>query len=93
MSASRGTAGGAGPTENLHANLPMLQAQAAMLVPGMRHARSLLDTAICVLEYFETQAARDASGDRVAKPSQADPGLAEEAERMVAMLSAFRHLT
>ena len=92
MSSSRGTAERTGTTESVHSNIPMLQAQAAILVPGMRHARSLLDTAISVLEYFEKDAARDASGDRVTGRSRADPGLAEAAERMVAMLSAFRRL-
>jgi hypothetical protein len=30
-----------------------LQATAAVLLPGMKHARSLLDVSIRVLEYFE----------------------------------------
>ena len=92
MSSSRGNAECAGTTESVHANIPMLRAQAAMLMPGMRHARSLLDTAICVLEYFEKDAVRDASGGRVTSQTRADPALADEAERMVAMLSAFRRL-
>lgn len=92
MSSSRGTGERAGTTENVNVNIPMLQAQAAMLMPGMRHARSLLDTAIYVLEYFEKHAARDAVGDGVSGRFRADPALAEEAERMVAMLRAFRRL-
>ena len=92
MSSARGNAECASPTESVHASIPMLQAQAAMLMPGMRHARSLLDTAICVLEYFEKDAGRDAAGERIPGRSRADPGLAEEAERLGAMLSAFRRL-
>ena len=92
MSSSRGTAEHAASAESARANIPMLQAQAAILTPGMKHARSLLDSAIRVLEYFETSAAKDAAAGKMAAHSAADPLLVEEAERMVAMLTAFRRL-
>jgi len=57
VSSSRGTAERAAPAGSVHADIPILQTQAAILTPEMRHARSLLDAAIRVLEYFETNAA------------------------------------
>jgi hypothetical protein len=51
-------------------SVPTLQATAAMLLPGMKHARSLLDVSIRVLQYFESNAARDLChrhGDHLAK--------------------------
>ena len=92
MSASLGAAEHAGPRETVRANIPMLQAQASMLMPGMRHARTLLDTAICVLEYFEGHAAADARDGAGASEFRADPLLTGAVDRMVAMLSAFRRL-
>lgn len=41
--------------------IPTLEATAAVLLPGMRHARSLLDVSIQVLDYFKSQAAKDAA--------------------------------
>lgn len=37
-------------------HIPTLQAIAATVLPGMRHARALLDVSIRVLEYFERHA-------------------------------------
>ncbi len=71
--------------------IPTLQATAATLLPGMRHARSLLDVSIRVLEYFEAHAARDAASG-TATTFQAEPNLMKEAEQVRALLSAFGRL-
>ena len=42
-------------------HIPSLHAPAAIMLPGMRHARALLDVSIRVLEYFDRHAARDAA--------------------------------
>ena len=73
-------------------SIPTLQATAAMLLPGMKHARSLLDISIRVLEYFERQAARDAATGKCAPPQMAEPNLVAEAENVKALLSAFGRL-
>jgi hypothetical protein len=66
-----------------------LQATAKVLLPGMKHARSLLDVSICVLEYFASHAAREAAGGAV---SPATRDLMKEAEQARALLSAFGRL-
>lgn len=73
-------------------SIPSLQATAAMLLPGMKHARSLLDVSIRVLEYFESHAARDVAAGSVTAPQKAEPDLVAEAENVKALLSAFGRL-
>ena len=69
-----------------------LQATAAMLLPGMKHARSLLDVSIRVLEYFESHAASDAAAGQVTTSRKLEPRLIEEAENVRALLCAFSRL-
>ena len=76
---------------NAKDNIPSLQATAAVLLPGMKHARSLLDVSIRVLEYFEAHAARDAATGTLT-PLQIDPSLIRDAAQVRAMLSAFGRL-
>ena len=77
---------------NVKDHIPTLQATAATVLPGMKQARSLLDIAIRVLEYFEKHAASDAA-NRTATPLRGvDPSLLSDAEQVKAMLSAFGKL-
>ncbi len=73
-------------------SIPTLQATAAMLLPGMRHARSLLDVSIRVLEYFESHAAHDTAVGKVTAQQKTEPNLVAEAENVKALLSAFGRL-
>jgi hypothetical protein len=43
------------------------------ILPGMKHARSLLDVSIRVLEYFESHAARDAAAGTVTASQKVEP--------------------
>ena len=72
--------------------IPTLQATAKMLLPGMRHARSLLDVSIQVLQYFEAQAAKDADLGTFTQPVDAEKKLLAEVENVKALLSAFGRL-
>ena len=63
-----------------------------MLLPGMKHARSLLDVSIRVLEYFERQASLDAAAGKLSAAQEAEPDLVAEAVQVRALLSAFRRL-
>lgn len=70
---------------------PSLQATARTLLPGMKHARSLLDVSIRVLEYFEAQAVHDAAtGTATSLP--VDPKLMRDAAEVRALLVAFGRL-
>ena len=73
-------------------SIPTLQATAAMLLPGMKHARSLLDVSIRVLEYFETHVASDAENGKLTTWKKVEPNLLKDAEQVRAMLSAFGRL-
>jgi hypothetical protein len=73
-------------------SVPTLQATAAMLLPGMKHARSLLDVSIRVLQYFESNAARDLCHRHGTILQRVEPNLIKEAEQVKAMLSAFGRL-
>jgi len=72
--------------------IPTLQATAKMLLPGMRHARSLLDVSIQVLQYFEAQAAKDVGMGTFTQPAEAEQKLLAEVENVRALLSAFGRL-
>jgi hypothetical protein len=72
-------------------HIPSLQATASALLPGMRHARSLLDVSIRVLEYFEAHAARDAANGSMT-PLRVDPALISDAAQVRSMLNAFGRL-
>ena len=78
--------------DNPQCSIPTLQATAAMLLPGMRHARSLLDVSIRVLEYFERHASLDAAAGKLTAQQEAEPGLVADAENVRALLSAFGRL-
>ena len=80
------------PKVNPKEAVPTLQATAVMLLPGMKHARSLLDVSIRVLEYFETHAARDIAAGTATALQAAEPNLVKEAEQVKALLSAFGRL-
>ena len=77
---------------NLKGQIPTLPATATMLLPGMRHARSLLDVSIRVLEYFEKQVAQDAASGTGVTKQLAEPNLVKEAEQVRALLTAFGRL-
>lgn len=72
--------------------IPALQATAAMLLPGMKHARSMLDVSIHVLQYFESRALTDSANGTLSVPLAAERTLLEEAENVKAMLTAFGRL-
>jgi hypothetical protein len=73
-------------------SIPTLQATAVMLLPGMKHARSLLDVSIRVLQYFESHAARDAAKGTATTFQGEESHLIKEAEQVRALLSAFGRL-
>jgi hypothetical protein len=73
-------------------SIPTLQATAKVLLPGMKHARSLLDVSIRVLEYFARHAAREAAGGAATPMKPATRDLMKEAEQARALLSAFGRL-
>ena len=77
---------------SVHAQIPTLAATAALLLPGMKHARSLLDVSIRVLEYFHQHAANDSASGTLTPPPKAERALVEEAEKVKALLSAFGRL-
>ena len=66
---------------------------AAVLLPGMRHARSLLDVSIQVLDYFQKQAAKDAAAGKGVAMEGVEEHLIKEAENAKALLNAFGRLT
>ncbi len=77
---------------NLPEVTPALRATAVAMLPGMKHARALLDVSIDVLEYFEKHAEEDA---RQAKATALPPPTSElqkEVDTARAMLSAFGRL-
>ena len=69
--------------------LPPIEEAAAMLLPGLRHARSLIEVAIRVLQYFEVHTK---DGVQTVVPKKPDEKLAEEVEQVKALLSAFGQL-
>ena len=73
-------------------HIPVIQATATLMLPGMRHARGLLDISIRVLEYFERHAARDAATGTATAFTPADPILRAEVANLKAMLRTFDHL-
>ena len=77
---------------SVHAQIPTLAATAAVLLPGMKHARSLIDVSIRVLEYFHQHAASDSASGTFTPPPKAEHHLVEEAEKIKALLSAFGRL-
>jgi hypothetical protein len=82
------------PNERARAiqHIPTLQATAALLLPGLKHARSLLDVSIRVLQYFESQALKDANSGKATQPPAADRTLIDEAENVKALMTAFGRL-
>ena len=77
---------------SVHTQIPTLEATAAILLPGMKHARSLIDVSIRVLEYFHQHAASDSASGTFTPPPKAERDLVEEAEKIKALLSAFGRL-
>ena len=75
-----------------HEHIPVQQAMATLLLPGLRHARSLMDVSIRVLEYFEQHAAREAITGKAVRLEPADPVLIEEAENLKVMFTTFTRL-
>ena len=73
-------------------HIPSLQATAATVLPGMRHARSLLDVSIRVLEYFEKHAASDAENHTLTPLKDIPPQLIADVTQVKAMLRAFGKL-
>lgn len=72
--------------------IPTLQATAAMMLPGKKHARSLLDVSIRVLEYFAKHAAHDAATGTAAVFPKPEQKLLDEVENVNRLLSAFGRL-
>lgn len=77
---------------NVKDQIPSLQAAATVLLPGLKHARSLLDVSIRVLEYFETHALKDAHSGTVTALPAPDRKLIEDVANVRRMLSAFGRL-
>ena len=77
---------------NAKDHIPSLKATAATVLPGMRHARSLLDVSIRVLEYFEKHAASDAENHTLTPLKDIPPQLIADAAQVKAMLRAFGKL-
>jgi hypothetical protein len=73
-------------------HIPVQQAMASLLLPGMRHARGLMDISIRVLEYLEQHAAREAITGKGVRLAPADPVLIEEAENLKVMFTTFTRL-
>ena len=57
-----------------------------MLLPGLKHARSLVEVAIRVLQYFEV---RSQDGLKTVIPKTPDEKFAEDVEQLKALLSVF----
>lgn len=72
--------------------IPMLRSTAAIMLPGLRHARGLLDVSIRVLEYFEEHATRDAATGTPTTFAPPDMILIKEVESVKAMLRSFDRL-
>jgi hypothetical protein len=77
---------------NAQESIPTLQATATVLLPGMKHARSLLEVSIRVLEYFQHHAATDAASGRPTPLPVVEPSVVRDAEQVKAMLTAFGRL-
>jgi hypothetical protein len=73
-------------------HIPTLHATAAVMLPGMKQARALLDVSIRVLEYFERHAARDVATGTSTTFTPAEPSLQKEVENVKALLAAFGRL-
>jgi len=72
-----------------HQALPPIEDAAAMPLPGLKHARSLIEVAIRVLQYFEL---RNPDGLKTVIPKTPDERLAEDVEQLKALLSVFSTL-
>jgi hypothetical protein len=77
---------------NPQEHIPTLRATAAVLLPGMKHARALLDVSIRVLEYFERHAAHDAATGTATNFKPVGPDFKKEVENAKALLAAFGRL-
>jgi hypothetical protein len=72
--------------------IPELHAMAAVMLPGLRQSRAMLEVSIRVLEYFEQHAARDAAtgvGTRFNPPPE---DIQREVETLKDWVSAFHLL-
>ena len=66
-------------------HIPALHATAAVMLPGMRQARALLDVAIRVCEYFDRHAARDVATRTFTAFTPAPKSLQIEVEKLKAL--------
>ena len=72
--------------------IPELHAMAAVMLPGMRQTRAIVDMAIRVLEYFDRHATRDVATGTFTL-SEPPPGdLQKEVQQFRSMLSVFGKL-
>jgi len=69
-----------------HQALPPIEDAAAMLLPGLKHARSLIEVAIRVLQYFEV---RNPDDLKTVIPKTPDENLFEDVEQLKPLLSVF----
>jgi hypothetical protein len=72
--------------------IPELHAMAAVMLPGMRQSRAMLEVAIRVLEYFESHAARDVATGVATRFNPPPEGIMREVETLKDWVSAFHKL-
>lgn len=73
-------------------HIPELHATAAVMLPGMKQARAILDASIRVFEYFERHATRDVATGTFTPFTPAPESLQTEVDKLKALLSAFSNL-
>ena len=73
-------------------HIPQLHTQAAIMLPGLKQARALMDVTIRTLEYFERYAARDVATGTSTVLTPPPASLMKEVDQLKAVLSAFGHL-
>ena len=69
--------------------IPALHATAAVMLPGMRQARALLDATIQVYEYFDRHATRDVHTRTFTGFTPAPKTLQTEVEKLKDLLESF----
>jgi hypothetical protein len=75
-----------------HEHIAALHATAAVMLPGLRQARALLDATISVYEYFDRHATRDVYTRTFTGFTPATKDLQTEVEKLKDLLTAFSHL-
>jgi hypothetical protein len=72
--------------------IPEIHATAAVMLPGMRQSRAILDMSIRVLEYFDRHATRDAATGTFTINEPPPEDLQKDVQQFRSLLSAFGKL-